>query len=143
MPGLLLLILYRETAELRYKRAAEKIRRAFDTHPRTSDGGFWHVTGERWWRLWAYNKTDGKLWADGAFMVVPFLVEYGLTFPDTGASADEAVHQLLVYARHLQDPPPACSTTSMTRPVGRPGWRRGPSIPASSGAGRSAGTVWP
>ena len=104
MPGLLPLILYRETGELRYKSAAEKIRRAFDTHPRTSDGGFWHVTGERWWRLWDYNKTDGKLWADGAFMAVPFLVEYGLTFPDSGAGADEAVRQLLVYARHLQDP---------------------------------------
>lgn len=93
MPGLLLLILHRETAEPRYRRAAERIRRAFDAHPRTSDGGFWHT-----------NQAKGRLWADGAFMMVPFLIEYGETFPDGGASREEAVRQLLVYARHLQDP---------------------------------------
>jgi unsaturated rhamnogalacturonyl hydrolase len=93
MPGLLLLALHRETAEPRYKRAAERVRRAFDTYPRTSDGGFWHTTA-----------AEGQLWADGAFMAVPFLIEYGRTFPDGGASADEAVRQLLVYASHLQDP---------------------------------------
>ena len=103
MPGLLLLVLHAETAEPRYRRAAETIRRAFDTHPRTSDGGFWHTSGEHA-SLRDPNKVDGKLWADGAFMAVPFLIEYGRTFPDGGASADEAVRQLLVYARHLQDP---------------------------------------
>ena len=37
-------------------------------------------------------------------MIVPFLVEYGRTFPDRSESTDEAVRQLLIYARHLQDP---------------------------------------
>jgi unsaturated rhamnogalacturonyl hydrolase len=93
MPGLLLLDLYRETGGPRYARAARSVRQSLDRHPRTSDGGFWHTV-----------LLEGQLWADGAFMIVPFLVEYGRTFPDRGDSADEAVRQLLVYARHLQDP---------------------------------------
>jgi unsaturated rhamnogalacturonyl hydrolase len=93
MPGLLLLELYRETGEPKYARGARSVRQSLDRHPRTSDGGFWHAV-----------ELEGQLWADGAFMMVPFLVEYGRTFPDRGHSADEAITQLLVYARHLQDP---------------------------------------
>jgi unsaturated rhamnogalacturonyl hydrolase len=93
MPGLLLLALHQESPEPRYKRAIERIRRSLDLHPRTSDGGFWHMATE-----------PGQLWADGAFMMAPFLIEYGRAFPDGGVSRDEAVRQLLVYARHLQDP---------------------------------------
>src|SRR5215217_8097420 len=41
LPGNLLLLLYKETGEAKYKAAAEQIRRTFDTYPRTKDGGFW------------------------------------------------------------------------------------------------------
>jgi unsaturated rhamnogalacturonyl hydrolase len=93
MPGLLLLDLYRETGEPKYARAAQSVRRSLDGHPRTNDGGYWHTA-----------QLAGQLWADGTFMVVPFLVEYGRIFPDRSESTDEAVRQLLIYARHLQDP---------------------------------------
>ena len=49
-------------------------------------------------------RVEGQLWADGAFMAVPFLVEYGRTFPGDGRSGSEAIRQLLLYAGHLQDP---------------------------------------
>jgi unsaturated rhamnogalacturonyl hydrolase len=53
--------------------------------------------------FWKINEAEGRLWSDGAFMTVPFLVEYGILFGDQ-ASIDEAAKQLLVYARHLQGP---------------------------------------
>src|SRR5260370_2624334 len=37
MPGNLLLLLYQETKEEKYKLAADKIRQRFNTHPRTAD----------------------------------------------------------------------------------------------------------
>ena len=95
MPGNLLLVLYQETKENKYKLAAEKIRRRFDTYPRTKDGGFWH----------AVNKTrEWQLWGDGVFMSMPFLIRYGNIFGDQKYTQDEATKQLLIYASHLNDP---------------------------------------
>ncbi len=95
MPGNLLLMLYNETKEQRYKLAAEKIRKRFDTYPRTKDGGFWHAnTKSREWQLWG----------DGVFMSMPFLVRYGKIFGDSTYANDEATKQLTVYASHLNDP---------------------------------------
>jgi unsaturated rhamnogalacturonyl hydrolase len=38
LPGNLLLLLYQETKDQKYKLAADRIRRRFDTYPRTKDG---------------------------------------------------------------------------------------------------------
>jgi len=95
LPGNLLLILYKETGQQKYKLAADKIRHTFDTYPRTHDGGFWHAdTPSRQWQLWA----------DGVFMSLPFLVRYGQMFGDSTYANDEATKQLLIYASHLSDP---------------------------------------
>jgi unsaturated rhamnogalacturonyl hydrolase len=95
LPGNLLLVLYRETKEPRYKIAAETIRRRFDTYPRTKDGGFWHAnTPSRQWQLWG----------DGVFMSMPFLVRYGQLFGDSTYTNDEAAKQLIIYSSHLRDP---------------------------------------
>jgi unsaturated rhamnogalacturonyl hydrolase len=95
LPGNLLLILYKETGQEKYKLAADQIRKTFDTYPRTKDGGFWHAnTRSREWQLWA----------DGVFMSMPFLVRYGRMFgqgPDTNA---EATKQMLIYYKHLNSP---------------------------------------
>src|SRR5882762_11730480 len=73
LPGNLLLILYKETKQEKYKLAADNIRKVFNTYPRTKDGGFWHAnTPSRQWQLWA----------DGVFMGMPFLVRYGQMFGD-------------------------------------------------------------
>ena len=95
LPGNLLLLLYQETKEAKYKTAADKIRKRFDTYPRTKDGGFWHATGKS--RQW-------QLWGDGVFMSMPFLVRYGKLFGDSAYANDEATKQLLIYASHLNDP---------------------------------------
>ena len=95
LPGNLLLILYKETGQQKYKLAANHIRHTFDKYPRTKDGGFWHAdTPSRQWQLWA----------DGVFMSLPFLVRYGQMFGDSAYANDEATKQLLIYASHLSDP---------------------------------------
>jgi len=95
LPGNLCLILYKETKEQKYKGCADEIRKVFDTYPRTKDGGFWHAnTKSREWQLWA----------DGVFMSLPFLVRYGKMFGDSKYTNAEAVKQLLIYYKHLDDP---------------------------------------
>lgn len=95
LPGNLCLILYKETKEAKYKGCADSIRKVFDTYPRTKDGGFWHAnTKSREWQLWA----------DGVFMSLPFLVRYGKMFGDSKYTDAEAVKQMLIYYKHLNDP---------------------------------------
>ncbi|CAM5470635.1 Unsaturated rhamnogalacturonyl hydrolase YteR [Streptomyces alboniger] len=91
--GRLLVILHRETGQDRYREAAKKIRDRLNTYPRTADGGFWHAdTASR----------ANQLWADGVYMVNPFLVEYGKEFGDRAYANDEAAKQLSLYGSHLQ-----------------------------------------
>nr|WP_249416657.1 glycoside hydrolase family 88 protein [Streptomyces sp. TS71-3] len=93
--GRLLVILHHETGEAKYAVAAEKILDRLNTYPRTSDGGFWHADT---------SSRAHQLWADGVYMVNPFLVEYGKEFGDSAATDAEAVKQLVVYGGHLQQP---------------------------------------
>ena len=90
-----MLSLYRDTGDSRYKLAAEKLRKRFDTYPRTRDGGFWHG---------AVEDHTHQLWLDGTYMSLPFLVQYGELFGDRNAACNEAAKQLLIYASHLNDP---------------------------------------
>jgi unsaturated rhamnogalacturonyl hydrolase len=93
LPGNLLLVLYAEAKQEKYKKAAESIRLRFNTYPRTEDGGFWHALSRQ-----------HQLWLDGMFMSMPFLVRYGQAFGDSTYVNDEATKQLLVYIKHLNDP---------------------------------------
>jgi unsaturated rhamnogalacturonyl hydrolase len=95
MPGNLLLILYKETKQEKYRLAAQNIRKVFDTYPRTKDGGFWHANIPS--RAW-------QLWADGVFMSLPFLARYGEMFGESKYTDHEVVKQMLIYYRHLNDP---------------------------------------
>ncbi|MFD5537139.1 glycoside hydrolase family 105 protein, partial [Streptomyces sp. NPDC127079] len=91
--GRLLVILHHETGQDRYRKAAQKIRDRLNTYPRTSDGAFWHADT---------SSRAHQLWADGTYMVNPFLVEYGKEFGDSAYTDDEAAKQLAVYGGHLQ-----------------------------------------
>jgi len=93
LPGNLLLVLFKETGQQKYKIAADSIRHRLDTYPRTTDGGFWHALSRQ-----------HQLWLDGMYMSMPFLVRYGVAFNDQKYACDEAVKQLLIYAKHLNDP---------------------------------------
>jgi unsaturated rhamnogalacturonyl hydrolase len=94
LPGNLLLLLSKETKDARYKLAAERIRKRFDSYPRTKDEGFWLAT---------WKGRESQLWGDGVFMSMPFLVRYGAMFGDSKYANDEAVLQLLTYWNHLYD----------------------------------------
>jgi unsaturated rhamnogalacturonyl hydrolase len=94
LPGNIMLILYHETGEARYKTAATEIwDRLTKTYPRTQDGGFWHATSRQ-----------HQLWLDGVYMSLPFMVHYGEAFGQQKYAYDEASKQLLIYASHLNDP---------------------------------------
>ncbi|MFG2001952.1 glycoside hydrolase family 105 protein [Spirillospora sp. NPDC048911] len=90
--GNVLLILARETGQARYRVAAQKIRNRLKSYPRTSDGGWWHSTSD---------SREGQLWADGAFMVNPFVIRYGQQFGDAAWGDDESARQIEIYASHL------------------------------------------
>ena len=92
LPGRLMLVLYRNTGVAKYRLAAMKLRQRFDAWPRTADGGLWH----RW-------SLPGQLWADGTYMALPFLAEYGKSLGASGADQTAAADQLLIYGSHLQD----------------------------------------
>lgn len=78
MTGNSLVMLYESTKDERYKKAAGKIRRAFDTYPTNSDGGFWH------------NKLmNGQM----------FLTRYGKSIGDSQYCWDTATKQLSVFAK--------------------------------------------
>lgn len=91
--GRLLVILHHETGQDRYRKAAKKIRDRLGSYPRTADGGFWHADN---------SSRAHQIWADGVYMVNPFLVEYGREFGDSTYTNDEAARQLAVYGGHLQ-----------------------------------------
>ena len=56
-PGILLLFLYEETGEEKYREVAEDHWASFADRPRNAEGGFWHKT--------TYPE---QMWADGIYM---------------------------------------------------------------------------
>jgi unsaturated rhamnogalacturonyl hydrolase len=91
----LMVVLYQQTQNARYKLGADYFRSRFDDYPRTTDGGFWHGTTP---------SLQGQLWLDGTYMGVPFLLRYGQAFHDSDYTDKEAVRQLLVYYKHTKSP---------------------------------------
>src|SRR5262249_12916418 len=87
LPGNLLLLLYQETREGKYKLGEKPIRLRLHIFPRTADGGFWHA---------ATTSRQHQLWGDGVFMSMPYLVRYGRLFGDHVYANDEAAKQLIV-----------------------------------------------
>jgi unsaturated rhamnogalacturonyl hydrolase len=64
--GRMLLYLYQELGDVRYKKAADKLRAQIAAQPRDSDGGFWHK-----------QRYPNQMWLDGLYMLEPFYAEYG------------------------------------------------------------------
>ncbi|AFU99246.2 DUF4861 family protein [Simiduia agarivorans] len=88
--GKMLLRLYQQTGEPRFATAAAELRKQLATHPKTSNGAFWHK-----------KKYPGQLWLDGVYMGMPFLAQYSLMF-EQGASLNEAVHEFDVVNEKLK-----------------------------------------
>lgn len=89
-PGKLLLRLHTLTGEERFMTAAGHLMEQMKTHPRTSEGGFWHK-----------QVYPHQMWLDGLYMGAPFIAEYGLK---TGADvAEDMVRQFLIVGKHTYD----------------------------------------
>ncbi len=91
-PGRVVLTLYERTKDARYRKAADLLRGQLRTHPRTSEGGFWHKQ--------IYPE---QMWLDGLFMGAPFYAQYGRVFGEP-AVFDDVARQFLLMARHARDP---------------------------------------
>jgi len=92
MPGEVLLRLYEQSHDDRYKTAADQLRRQLAKQPRTSQGAFWHK-----------QRYPGQLWLDGVYMGMPFLAHYSRAF-EKGGSLDEVLNEFRVTREHLRNP---------------------------------------
>lgn len=81
-PGKFLFPIYKKTQNPKYLKALQLLRSQMETHPRISNGGFWHK------QIYPH-----QVWLDGLYMASPFLAEYGKTF-DEPALFDEVALQL-------------------------------------------------
>jgi unsaturated rhamnogalacturonyl hydrolase len=90
--GKSLFFLYTLTKEEQYRLAIEKLRNQMRSHPRTSEGGYWHKL-----------KYPAQLWLDGAYMASPFLAQYAQVFNDP-KGFDDVAGQLTLMEKHLRDP---------------------------------------
>jgi unsaturated rhamnogalacturonyl hydrolase len=89
--GTLLLMLYKVTGQEKYAKAAAHLRDQLRTHPRTSEGGFWHK-----------KIYPSQMWLDGLYMGEPFYAEYAATFGEPEAFEDIA-KQFILMEKHSRD----------------------------------------
>jgi unsaturated rhamnogalacturonyl hydrolase len=70
----------------------QSLRDQMKTHPRTSEGGFWHK-----------EKYTDQMWLDGLYMGSPFLARFGVQYGEKEL-LDEACHQIILMDAHGFDP---------------------------------------
>jgi unsaturated rhamnogalacturonyl hydrolase len=90
-PGRILLLLYKVTGQEKYRKAAASLREQLKTHPRTSEGGFWHK-----------KIYPSQMWLDGLYMGEPFYAEYARTFGEAEAF-DDIAKQFILMETHSRD----------------------------------------
>lgn len=89
--GKMLFPILSKTNNQKYRKALDLLKSQMDTHPRISNGGFWHK------KIYPH-----QVWLDGLYMAGPFLAEYGQTFDDPDLF-DEVVLQLTTAYDDLKD----------------------------------------
>ena len=87
-----LLLLYGVTQDAKYYKAATLLRQQLKTHPRTSDGGFWHK-----------QRYPQQMWLDGLYMAEPFYAQYAATFNEP-QDFDDITKQFVLMEEHSRDP---------------------------------------
>ena len=90
--GKVLLTLYNQTHEEKYKKAAFLLMQQLETHPRTKEGGFWHKKIYPW-----------QMWLDGIYMGAPFYAEFSKMF-GRPEGFDDVANQIIFIANHTRDP---------------------------------------
>jgi len=94
--GKMLMMAYDKWPEPRFRQALDTLYTQLQSHPRTSEGGFWHKK--------AYPH---QMWLDGLYMGAPFYCEYANRFLDPIARDSayrDVINQFMVVARHTYDP---------------------------------------
>ncbi len=89
--GKILLFLYQVTGKTKYFKAASILRDQLKTHPRTSEGGFWHK------KVYPH-----QMWLDGLYMGQPFYAEYAKLFNEPEAF-DDITNQFVLMEKHSRD----------------------------------------
>ncbi|QQS35296.1 MAG: glycoside hydrolase family 88 protein [Ignavibacteriales bacterium] len=90
-PGRVLIHLYNETGNEKYKKAADTLKHQMLLHPRTNEGGYWHK------KIYPY-----QMWLDGLFMAEPFLAYYALVF-NHPEKFDDIIKQYALVKKYLRD----------------------------------------
>ena len=91
-PAKVFLLLFKETGEAKYKKAADTLRYQIGKQPRTHSGGFWHK------RIYPH-----QMWLDGVYMSSPFYAEYAAMFNEPEAF-DIIAKQAMLLWEHAKDP---------------------------------------
>jgi len=89
--GKLLLTLFQDTGDEKYRKAALLLMKQIENQPRTHEGGFWHK------QIYPY-----QMWLDGIYMASPFIAQFSLIF-DRPAGFDEVADQILWIESHTRD----------------------------------------
>jgi len=90
--GNILFFLYDKTKEPKYLKAMQTLKGQLETHPRTSEGGFWHK-----------KIYPNQMWLDGLYMGAPFYAQYTSKF-ENGKQLDDVAKQFELIQKHLSDP---------------------------------------
>ena len=86
-PGKILFPIYAKDQNPKYKKALDTLKSQMDTHPRISNGGYWHKL------IYPH-----QVWLDGLYMACPFLAEYGATFNVPSLFNEVALQLTTAYA---------------------------------------------
>lgn len=89
--GKFLFGLLEQTGDKKYAKAIHLLREQLKTHPRTSEGGFWHK------KIYPH-----QMWLDGLYMGSPFLAQYAKVFNEPAAFDDVAL-QIHLIDKHTYD----------------------------------------
>lgn len=90
-PGKMLIDLFELTNTPKYKMAIDTLRDQMRSHPKTSEGGFWHK------KVYPH-----QMWLDGLYMGTPFLSKYAQYYNEPSLF-DEVVKQILIIDKHTYD----------------------------------------
>lgn len=89
--GNILFQLYHTTKDDKYLKAINTLRKQLETHPRTSEGGFWHK-----------KRYPYQMWLDGLYMGAPFYTRYTVTY-ENGKNLDDVAKQFELIQKHAVD----------------------------------------
>ncbi|MDR0729467.1 MAG: glycoside hydrolase family 88 protein [Prevotellaceae bacterium] len=92
-PGKMLFALYEKTHKEKYKKALELLYSQLKTHPRTSEGGFWHKL-----------RYPHQMWLDGLYMGAPFYAQCIGFFHEPDSLYDDVINQFVIVAQRTRDP---------------------------------------